>query len=70
MCEINFDLVLTNTLSKDIVQKDVMNLTVIAPNRRIRCKRWDSGFDIVMKARKRGWWMKWRVWPIAWIITS
>jgi len=33
-------------------------MIVMAPNRRIRHKRWDSELDVIMKTRKRGWWWK------------
>ena len=39
-------------------------MTVMGSNETVRRKRQDSELDEIMKARKVGWWMERRVWPI------
>jgi len=49
---------------KDTAPKDDMSYDSDGTKWMVRRKRCDSGLDVIMKPRKRGWWMKRRIWPI------
>jgi len=55
ICQIGFDLILTNILSKTLFW-------------RMRWKRWDSGLVVVIKVQRWRWWMRMRKWSIMIIV--